>query len=285
VVFTISDAAGGVTAARLLPLASITGRLHAGDVFFLNGSGSRALRLSFSSLPGQDRAGVQRLAEAVRERSVAGPEPVPERATVRSCDGAHETSKRRTRYTELNELRIADRKHIGLAEMLKGGVIMDVTTPSRPRSRGRRRRVMALERVPSDIRKQAGRADVAVRKIQESRSRHDPVMAKAPSATSSRRRSSSPRVDYIDESEVLTPADEHYHIDKFAFRIPFVCGARSRQALGASARAPMIRTKARRAPQHRGGVRHMRAVISACAVTTLGPRADDGGKNWARRTT
>jgi pyridoxal 5'-phosphate synthase pdxS subunit len=182
--------------------------------------------------------------------------------------------------TELNELRIADRKHIGLAEMLKGGVIMDVTNAEQAKiaEDAGAAAVMALERVPSDIRKQGGVARMSpVRKIQEiQKAVTIPVMAKARIGHFVEAQIlEALGVDYIDESEVLTPADEHYHIDKFAFRIPFVCGCRD---LGEALRrigegAAMIRTKGEAGSGNIvEAVRHMRAVISGMRrLTTLGP--------------
>ena len=182
--------------------------------------------------------------------------------------------------TELNELRIADRKHIGLAEMLKGGVIMDVTNAEQAKiaEDAGAAAVMALERVPSDIRKQGGVARMSpVRKIQEiQKAVTIPVMAKARIGHFVEAQIlEALGVDFIDESEVLTPADEHYHIDKFAFRIPFVCGCRD---LGEALRrigegAAMIRTKGEAGSGNIvEAVRHMRAVISGIRrLTTLGP--------------
>src|SRR3989442_12235279 len=151
---------------------------------------------------------------------------------------------------ELDELRIADKKHIGLAEMLKGGVIMDVTTAEQAKiaEDAGATSVMALERVPADIRRDGGVARMAsVKKIKEiQKAVSIPVMAKARIGHFVEARIlEALGVDYIDESEGLTPADEHFHIDKFAFRIPFVCGCRD---LGEALRrigegAAMIRTK------------------------------------------
>src|SRR3972149_561859 len=128
-------------------------------------------------------------------------------------------------------LRIADRKHIGLAEMLKGGVIMDVTTAEQAKiaEDAGAAAVMALERGPADIRRDGGVARMApVRKIKEIQQAVTiPVMAKARIGHFVEAQVlEALGVDYIDQSEVLTPADEAFHIDKFAFRIPFVCGAR-----------------------------------------------------------
>src|SRR5256712_10755424 len=179
--------------------------------------------------------------------------------------------------TELNGLRIADRKHIGLAEMLKGGVIMDVTNAEQAKiaEDAGAVAVMALERVPSDIRKQGGVARMSpVRKIQEiQKAVSIPVMAKARIGHFVEAQIlEALGVDYIDESEVLTPADEHYHIDKFAFRIPFVCGCRD---LGEALRrigegAAMIRTKGEAGSGHIvEGLRHMRAILPGIRPLTV----------------
>src|SRR6266478_6450535 len=171
---------------------------------------------------------------------------------------------------DVNGLRIADRKHIGLAEMLKGGVIMDVTNAEQAKiaEDAGAASVMALERVPSDIRKDGGVARMSpVKKIQEiQKAVTIPVMAKARIGHFVEAQIlEALAVDYIDESEVLTPADEHFHIDKFAFRIPFVCGCRD---LGEALRrigegAAMIRTKGEAGSGNIvEAVRHMRAVIS-----------------------
>jgi pyridoxal 5'-phosphate synthase pdxS subunit len=181
---------------------------------------------------------------------------------------------------ETRELRIADRKHIGLAEMLKGGVIMDVTNAEQAKiaEDAGAAAVMALERVPADIRKEGGVARMAsVKKIREIQQGVTiPVMAKARIGHFVEAQVlEALGVDYIDESEVLTPADEHFHIDKFAFRIPFVCGARD---LGECLRrigegAAMIRTKGEAGSGNIvEAVRHMRAMTSGIRrLTTLGP--------------
>jgi len=141
-------------------------------------------------------------------------------------------------------------QNVGLARMLVGGVIMDVTNVEQAQiaEAAGAAAVMALERVPSDIRKEGGVARMAplsiVRQIQEVVS--IPVMAKARIGhVIEARILEAIGVDFIDESEVLTPADESYHIDKSRFKVPFVCGARN---LGEALRrigegAVMIRTK------------------------------------------
>jgi len=138
----------------------------------------------------------------------------------------------------------------GLAEMLKGGVIMDVTTAEQAKiaEDAGAVAVMALERVPADIRAQGGVARMAnptiIKEIMSVVS--IPVMAKVRIGHFSEAQIlQALEVDYIDESEVLTPADQQYHIDKWAFTVPFVCGARD---LGEACRriaegAAMIRTK------------------------------------------
>ena len=138
----------------------------------------------------------------------------------------------------------------GLAEMLKGGVIMDVVTPDQAKiaEDAGAIAVMALERVPSEIRKQGGVARMSppelVGSIMDSVS--IPVMAKCRIGHFAEAQIlEAIGVDYIDESEVLTPADEEYHINKHAFKIPFVCGAKN---LGEALRrigegAALMRTK------------------------------------------
>jgi pyridoxal 5'-phosphate synthase pdxS subunit len=182
--------------------------------------------------------------------------------------------------TELNGLRLADHKHIGLAEMLKGGVIMDVTNAEQAKiaEDAGAASVMALERVPADIRRDGGVARMAsVKKIREIQQAVTiPVMAKARIGHFVEAQIlESLAVDYIDESEVLTPADEHFHIDKFAFRIPFVCGARD---LGEALRrigegAAMIRTKGEAGSGNIvEAVRHMRTVVTGVRrLSLLGP--------------
>ncbi|HYU92107.1 MAG TPA: pyridoxal 5'-phosphate synthase lyase subunit PdxS [Actinomycetota bacterium] len=138
----------------------------------------------------------------------------------------------------------------GLAEMLKGGVIMDVTNAEQAKiaEDAGACAVMALERVPADIRRDGGVARMAdVAKIEEIMGAVTvPVMAKARIGHFAEAQIlQSVGVDYVDESEVLTPADEEHHIDKWAFTVPFVCGARD---LGEALRrlaegAAMIRTK------------------------------------------
>lgn len=157
---------------------------------------------------------------------------------------------------------------VGLAEMLKGGVIMDVTTPEQAKiaEDAGAVAVMALERIPSDIRAQGGVARMSspelIQKIQEAVS--IPVMAKCRIGHFVEAQILEALfVDFIDESEVLTPADEENHINKHEFRIPFVCGCRD---LGEALRrigegAAMIRTKGEAGTGNIvEAVRHMRAI-------------------------
>ena len=156
----------------------------------------------------------------------------------------------------------------GLAEMLKGGVIMDVVTAEQARiaEDAGAAAVMALERVPADIRAAGGVARMAdptkIAEIQEAVT--IPVMAKARIGHFVEAQVlEALEVDYIDESEVLTPADEEHHIDKHQFKVPFVCGCRD---LGEALRrigegAAMIRTKGEAGTGDIvEAVRHMRAV-------------------------
>ncbi len=160
------------------------------------------------------------------------------------------------------------RVQVGLAEMLKGGVIMDVTNAEQAliAEKAGATAVMALERVPSDIRKEGGVARMApiskIREIMQTVS--IPVMAKARIGHFMEARIlEALEVDYIDESEVLTPADEEHHIDKRPFKVPFVCGARN---LGEALRrigegAAMIRTKGEAGSGNIvEAVRHMRTI-------------------------
>src|SRR6188768_3622821 len=158
----------------------------------------------------------------------------------------------------------------GLAEMLKGGVIMDVVTPEQARiaEDAGACAVMALERVPADIRKDGGVARMSdpamIKGIQEAVT--IPVMAKARIGHFAEAQVlQALEVDYIDESEVLTPADERNHIDKLAFEVPFVCGATN---LGEALRrldegAAMIRSKGEAGTGNVvEAVRHMREITS-----------------------
>jgi len=171
------------------------------------------------------------------------------------------------------------RLKVGLAEMLKGGVIMDVTNVEQAKiaeSAGATA-VMALERVPSDIRKDGGVARMAsIRIIREIMNTVSiPVMAKARIGHFTEARIlETLGVDYVDESEVLTPADEVHHIDKKTFKVPFVCGARN---LGEALRriaegAAMIRTKGEAGSGDIvEAVRHIRTIVKEMKhLTVLG---------------
>jgi pyridoxal 5'-phosphate synthase pdxS subunit len=169
------------------------------------------------------------------------------------------------------------RLKVGLAEMLKGGVIMDVTNVEQAKiaeSAGASA-VMALERVPSDIRKEGGVARMAsiriIREIMDTVS--IPVMAKARIGHFMEARVlEALGVDYVDESEVLTPADEEHHIDKKTFKVPFVCGARN---LGEALRriaegAAMIRTKGEAGSGNIvEAVRHIRTIVREMKHLTI----------------
>jgi pyridoxal 5'-phosphate synthase pdxS subunit len=170
----------------------------------------------------------------------------------------------------------------GLAEMLKGGVIMDVVTPAQATvaEEAGAAAVMALERVPADIRRDGGVARMSdpemISGIQEGVS--IPVMAKARIGHFVEAQVlEALEVDYIDESEVLTPADESNHIDKWAFKVPFVCGATN---LGEALRrigegAAMIRSKGEAGTGDIvEAVRHMRMITGEIRrLSTLEPGA------------
>ncbi len=168
----------------------------------------------------------------------------------------------------------------GLAEMLKGGVIMDVVTPEQARiaEEAGACAVMALERVPADIRRDGGVARMSdpamIKGIQQAVT--IPVMAKARIGHFAEAQVlQALEVDYIDESEVLTPADERHHIDKLAFEVPFVCGATN---LGEALRrigegAAMIRSKGEAGTGNVvEAVRHMREIVGGIKqLAQLGP--------------
>ena len=170
----------------------------------------------------------------------------------------------------------------GLAEMLKGGVIMDVTTPEQAiiAEEAGACAVMALERVPSDIRAAGGVARMAdpkvIIKIMEAVT--IPVMAKARIGHIVEAQIlQALGADYIDESEVLTPADNFYHINKHDFKVPFVCGARN---LGEALRrigegAAMIRTKGEPGTGNVvEAVTHLRAVLGEVRRLSLLPKEE-----------
>src|SRR5579885_2173502 len=170
----------------------------------------------------------------------------------------------------------------GHAEMLKGGVIMDVVTPEHARiaEQAGACAVMALERVPADIRKEGGVARMSdpalVKSIMEAVT--IPVMAKCRIGhTVEAQILQAIGVDYVDESEVLTPADEECHIDKWAFSVPFVCGCRD---LGEALRrigegAAMIRTKGEAGTGNVvEAVRHVRAVMDGIRRLQVTPEEE-----------
>jgi len=169
------------------------------------------------------------------------------------------------------------RVKVGLAEMLKGGVIMDVTNAEQAKiaEDAGACAVMALERVPSDIRKEGGVARMAapriIREIMDTVS--IPVMAKVRIGHFAEAQVlEALEVDYIDESEVLTPADEEHHVWKHGYKVPFVCGARN---LGEALRriaegAAMVRTKGEAGSGNIvEAVRHMRTIVSQMKRLTL----------------
>jgi len=169
------------------------------------------------------------------------------------------------------------RVKVGLAEMLKGGVIMDVTNVEQAKiaEDSGASAVMALERVPADIRKDGGVARMANISIIEAimNAVTVPVMAKARIGHFMEARIlEALGVDYIDESEVLTPADEEHHIDKTDFKVPFVCGARN---LGEALRriaegAAMIRTKGEAGSGNIvEAVRHIRTIVKEMRQLTV----------------
>ena len=169
------------------------------------------------------------------------------------------------------------RLKVGLAEMLKGGVIMDVTNAEQARiaEDAGACAVMALERVPADIRKEGGVARMANIAIMEAimKTVTIPVMAKARIGHFMEARIlEALGVDFIDESEVLTPADEENHIEKTGFKVPFVCGARN---LGEALRriaegAAMMRTKGEAGSGNIvEAVRHIRTIVREMKQLTV----------------
>jgi pyridoxal 5'-phosphate synthase pdxS subunit len=170
----------------------------------------------------------------------------------------------------------------GLAQMLKGGVIMDVVTPEQAAiaEEAGAVAVMALERIPADIRAAGGVARMSdlslVQRIMDVVT--VPVMAKIRIGHIGEARClEALGVDYIDESEVLTPADEKYHVDKLAYKVPFVCGARD---LGEAMRriaegAAMIRSKGEAGSGNIvEAVRHMRAIKDGIAELSVAPEEE-----------
>src|SRR4026208_2462977 len=177
----------------------------------------------------------------------------------------------------------------GLAEMLKGGVIMDVVTPEQARiaEAAGAGAVMALERVPADIRRDGGVARMSDPAMVEGikAAVTIPVMAKARIGHFAEAQLlEALGVDYVDESEVLTPADEAHHIDKWAFTVPFVCGATN---LGEALRrisegAGMIRSKGEAGTGNIvEAVRHLRSIIGDMRKITQADSAELF--DWAKR--
>lgn len=190
----------------------------------------------------------------------------------------------RTHRTIKNRLKL----NRGLAQMLKGGVIMDVVTPEHAKiaEAAGAVAVMALERVPADIRKQGGVARMSdpalIKAIKAAVT--IPVMAKVRIGHFVEAQIlEALKIDFVDESEVLTPADEEHHIDKKKFRIPFVCGARN---LGEALRriqegAVMIRTKGEAGTGNVvEAVRHMRRITSE--ISLLSKMHRGARIKWAR---
>src|ERR1700726_373999 len=170
----------------------------------------------------------------------------------------------------------------GLAQMLKGGVIMDVVTPEQATiaQEAGGVAVMALERIPADIRSMGGVARMSdlslVQRIMDAVT--IPVMAKVRIGHFAEAQClEALGVDFIDESEVLTPADDKYHVSKHAFSVPFVCGARD---LGEALRrvaegAAMIRSKGEAGSGNIvEAVRHMRAIRDAIAELSVAPEEE-----------
>jgi pyridoxal 5'-phosphate synthase pdxS subunit len=177
----------------------------------------------------------------------------------------------------------------GLAEMLKGGVIMDVVTPEQARiaEDAGATAVMALERVPADIRRDGGVARMSDPEMIEGikAAVTIPVMAKARIGHFAEAQIlESLGVDYVDESEVLTPADEAHHIDKWAFTVPFVCGATN---LGEALRrisegAAMIRSKGEAGTGNIvEAVRHLRSILGDIRKVTQADSAEV--YDWAKQ--
>jgi pyridoxal 5'-phosphate synthase pdxS subunit len=177
----------------------------------------------------------------------------------------------------------------GLAEMLKGGVIMDVVTPEQAKiaEDAGAVAVMALERVPADIRRDGGVARMSDPELVEGiiASVTIPVMAKARIGHFVEAQVlQALGVDYVDESEVLTPADEAHHIDKWAFTVPFVCGATN---LGEALRrisegAAMIRSKGEAGTGNIvEAVRHLRSILGDIRKITQADSAE--AYDWAKQ--
>src|ERR1700730_7506686 len=176
----------------------------------------------------------------------------------------------------------------GLAEMLRGGVIMDVVTPEQAKiaEDAGASAVMALERVPSDIRRDGGVARMSdpsmIEGIQKAVT--IPVMAKCRIGHFAEAQVlQALSVDYVDESEVLTPADEAHHVDKWSFTVPFVCGATN---LGEALRrisegAALIRSKGEAGTGNIvEAVRHLRAILGD--IKTISTAGSEELYRWAK---
>ncbi len=248
--------------------------IHAGAIFrgFPAGAGSAAIEFCRADA-GADPEGAGDF--GTNDWGRAGEYGAELRAFAR--DGLKVTRKRGAIMFQFSSEQF--RLKVGLAEMLKGGVIMDVTNAEQAKiaEDAGASAVMALERVPSDIRKEGGVARMANIEIMEAimNTVHIPVMAKARIGHFMEARVLEVLgVDFIDESEVLTPADEEHHIDKNDFKVPFVCGARN---LGEALRrigegAAMIRTKGEAGSGNIvEAVRHIRTIVREMkALTVLG---------------
>jgi pyridoxal 5'-phosphate synthase pdxS subunit len=208
--------------------------------------------------------------------------------SLRNWEGRSHKGRERLLHTfawevgHMPEERSTWRNKVGLAEMLKGGVIMDVTNAEQAKiaEEAGAVSVMALERVPADIRREGGVARMAdLNKIYEIMEAVTiPVMAKCRIGHFVEAQIlEAAGVDFVDESEVLTPADEHFHINKHAFKVPFVCGATN---LGEALRrigegAAMIRTKGEAGSGNVvEAVRHMRMVMDEIRKLTVTPREE-----------
>src|SRR5437867_4219739 len=198
---------------------------------------------------------------------------------------ARERAERRRSMSNQDQFRLK----VGLAEMLKGGVIMDVMTPDQARiaEEAGAAAVMALERIPARIRREGGVARMSdprlIKEIEAAVS--IPVMAKCRIGhTAEAQILEALGVDFVDESEVLTPADEENHIDKHPFKVPFVCGCRD---LGEALRrigegAAMIRTKGEAGTGNVvEAVRHMRSVMRS--IRTLASLPEDELMAFAKK--
>ena len=196
---------------------------------------------------------------------------------------------RTTASTTASRTTGSERVKRGLAEMLKGGVIMDVVTPEQAAlaEAAGAVAVMALERVPADIRRDGGVARMSDPAMVEGikAAVTVPVMAKARIGHFAEAQVlEALGVDYVDESEVLTPADEAHHIDKWAFTVPFVCGATS---LGEALRrisegAAMIRSKGEAGTGDvKEAVRHLRSILGDIRALTTADPAER--YEWAKR--